>query len=45
MSENMQDAAQAVAGISRNLLAITGAIGNVSQAVATTKEATRILVR
>lgn len=45
LSANMQDAAQAVAGISRNLSAITGAIGNVSRAVATTKEAAHILVR
>ncbi|GEP12406.1 methyl-accepting chemotaxis protein [Methylobacterium gnaphalii] len=45
MSGNMQDAASAVAAIAQNILAISGSVGSVSQAVATTKEAARVLAR
>ncbi|MER2263599.1 methyl-accepting chemotaxis protein [Methylobacterium oxalidis] len=45
MSGNMQDAASAVAAIAQNILAISGSVGSVSQAVATTKDAARVLAR
>ncbi|KQT83352.1 PAS domain-containing methyl-accepting chemotaxis protein [Methylobacterium sp. Leaf466] len=45
MSSNMQVAAEAVTAIARNLHGITGSVGSVSQAVATTKDAVRVLAR
>ncbi|KAB1069610.1 methyl-accepting chemotaxis protein [Methylobacterium planeticum] len=45
ISSNMQEAADAVAAISGNVRAISGSLSGVSQAVATTKEAARILAR
>ncbi|AWN43282.1 methyl-accepting chemotaxis protein [Methylobacterium durans] len=45
MSGNMQDAASAVSAIAQNILAISGSVGSVSQAVATTKDAARVLAR
>jgi methyl-accepting chemotaxis protein len=45
MSSNMQDAAHAVTQISSNIGAISGAVGRVSHAVQTTKEAAAVLAR
>jgi methyl-accepting chemotaxis protein len=45
MSSNMQDASQAVTRIADNIGTISAAVGKVSQAVDTTKNAARVLAR
>ncbi|WP_298957560.1 PAS domain-containing methyl-accepting chemotaxis protein [uncultured Methylobacterium sp.] len=45
MSENMQEAAHAVSAISENIVAISGAVGQVSGAVAGTRRAAQVLAR
>jgi methyl-accepting chemotaxis protein len=45
MSSNMQDASQAVTLIADNIGTISAAVGKVSQAVDTTKNAARVLAR
>jgi methyl-accepting chemotaxis protein len=45
MSSNMQDASQAVTRIANNIGTISAAVGKVSQAVDTTKNAARVLAR
>ncbi|NEU12737.1 PAS domain-containing protein [Methylobacterium sp. BTF04] len=45
MSSSMQDAADAVRAISQNAVTISASINAVSQSVATTKDAARVLVR
>ncbi|MEH3147342.1 MAG: methyl-accepting chemotaxis protein [Methylobacterium frigidaeris] len=45
MSETMQEAAHAVGAISENLVTISGAVGQVSDAVAGTRRAAQILAR
>jgi methyl-accepting chemotaxis protein len=45
MSVNMQTASRAVLSISSNIDAITAAVGQVAQAVSTTKEAAKVLAR
>jgi methyl-accepting chemotaxis protein len=45
MSSSMQDASQAVTRIASNIGAIPAAVGNVSQAADTTKNAPRVLAR
>jgi methyl-accepting chemotaxis protein len=45
MSANMHGAAQAAAGISANITAISTAVTQVSAAVATTRDAAKVLAR
>ncbi|HYF55400.1 MAG TPA: methyl-accepting chemotaxis protein, partial [Salinarimonas sp.] len=45
MSSNMQGTSRAVDGIAVNVAAISGAFGEVSRAVSTTKDAARVLAR
>lgn len=45
MSGNMQDAAGAVGAIAQNILAISGSVASVTQAVEITKAAARVLAR
>jgi methyl-accepting chemotaxis protein len=45
MSGNMQEAAGAVGAVAQNILAISGSVAKVTQAVETTKTAARVLAR